>query len=158
MCIGLNVDEVDSLFTARGELFEHEASRRVKLTFMQHWDGIATKKPSQILVVGTTNREHDIDSAVLRRFDIKVQIPLPNVEQRARIIKGYLMKHVNESENGVEAFAPCILSEERMGEEDDRTLIDWLVESTEGFSGSDLQQLCSYAVKRPVNEAIVENK
>ena len=45
--------------------------------------------PTQkVLIVAATNRIDLVDSAILRsgRFDVKVHIPLPNVEQRQGIL------------------------------------------------------------------------
>jgi SpoVK/Ycf46/Vps4 family AAA+-type ATPase len=52
----------------RGSQQEHEAMRKVKNEFMVNWDGLRTKERERVLVLGTTNRPHDLDEAVIRRF------------------------------------------------------------------------------------------
>jgi cell division protease FtsH len=55
-------------------------------------DGI--KEMSNIVVIGSTNREDFLDPALLRpgRFDYKLNIPLPDKEHREEIYKLYTKK------------------------------------------------------------------
>ena len=74
MRLSVCLDEVDSFLTTRGGQSEHEASLSVKTEFMQHWEGMATRRNSRILVMGTTNRREALDPAVLRRFAIQYEV------------------------------------------------------------------------------------
>lgn len=59
------VDEIDSLLCERRE-GEHEASRRLKTEFLCQFDGLHASNEERILVMGATNRPHELDEAVLR--------------------------------------------------------------------------------------------
>jgi hypothetical protein len=58
------LDEVDSLLTARSSE-ENEASRRLKTEFLVQLDGAATPN-DRVLVVGATNRPHELDEVCTR--------------------------------------------------------------------------------------------
>lgn len=60
------MDEIDSLLCERRE-GEHEASRRLKTEFLCQFDGLHTVSDERLLVMGATNRPHELDEAVLRQ-------------------------------------------------------------------------------------------
>ncbi|XP_021750633.1 uncharacterized protein LOC110716325 isoform X1 [Chenopodium quinoa] len=131
------VDEVDSLLGARGGSFEHEATRRMRNEFMAAWDGLRTKDTQRILILGATNRPFDLDDAVIRRLPRRIYVDLPDVENRMKILKIFLAQ-----ENIEPNFQ-----------------FDKLANVTEGYSGSDLKNLCIAAAYRPVQELLEqENK
>ncbi|KAL8196260.1 hypothetical protein R6Q57_025260 [Mikania cordata] len=128
------VDEVDSMLGSRSKGGEHEAMRKIKNEFMTHWDGLLSEK--QILVLAATNRPFDLDEAIIRRFERRIMVGLPSVEQREMIMRTLLSK-----ESVVEGL-------------DFRELANM----TEGFSGSDLKNLCTTAAYRPVRELIQQER
>ncbi|XP_073139923.1 uncharacterized protein [Henckelia pumila] len=128
------VDEVDSLLGARGGSFEHEATRRMRNEFMAAWDGLRSKDSQRILILGATNRPFDLDDAVIRRLPRRIYVDLPDVENRLKILKIILARENLESE-----FS-----------------FDQLANATEGYSGSDLKNLCIAAAYRPVQELLEE--
>lgn len=130
------VDEVDSLLGARGGAFEHEATRRMRNEFMAAWDGLRSKDSQRILILGATNRPFDLDDAVIRRLPRRIHVDLPDAENRKKILKILLSE---------ENLAPDF----KYGE---------LANATEGYSGSDLKNLCIAAAYRPVQELIEEEK
>ncbi|KAG5245363.1 peroxisomal ATPase [Salix suchowensis] len=130
------VDEVDSLLGARGGSFEHEATRRMRNEFMAAWDGLRSEDSQRILVLGATNRPFDLDDAVIRRLPRRIHVDLPYAENRMKILK-------------------IILSRENLEPD---FLFDKLANATEGYSGSDLKNLCIAAAYRPVEELLEEEK
>lgn len=130
------VDEVDSLLGARGGGFEHEATRRMRNEFMAAWDGLRTKDSQRILILGATNRPFDLDDAVIRRLPRRIYVDLPDAENRLKILKIFLAQ-----ENLEPGFQ-----------------FDKLANVTEGYSGSDLKNLCIAASYRPVQELLEEEK
>ncbi|XP_047337891.1 putative cell division cycle ATPase [Impatiens glandulifera] len=126
------VDEVDSMLGQRTRVGEHESMRKIKNEFMTHWDGLLTKASERILVLAATNRPFDLDEAIIRRFERRIMVGLPSVENRVKILKALLSK-----ESGVE-----LLDFKELGT------------MTEGYSGSDLKNLCTTAAYRPVRELI----
>jgi SpoVK/Ycf46/Vps4 family AAA+-type ATPase len=129
------VDEVDSMLGQRTRVGEHEAMRKIKNEFMSHWDGLLTKPGEKILVLAATNRPFDLDEAIIRRFERRVMVGLPTVESREKILT-------------------TLLAKEKVGELDFKELAIM----TEGYSGSDLKNLCVTAAYRPVRELINQEK
>ncbi|CAN6178700.1 unnamed protein product [Urochloa humidicola] len=131
------VDEVDSLLGARGGANEHEATRRMRNEFMAAWDGLRSKENQRILILGATNRPFDLDDAVIRRLPRRILVDLPDAKNRMKILKILLAKENLEPDFG----------------------FDELANVTEGYSGSDLKNLCIAAAYRPVHELLEqENK
>ncbi|XP_028766978.1 uncharacterized protein LOC114724718 isoform X3 [Neltuma alba] len=130
------VDEVDSLLGARGGAFEHEATRRMRNEFMAAWDGLRTKESQRILILGATNRPFDLDDAVIRRLPRRIYVDLPDAENRMKILRIFLAQ-----ENLDHDFH-----------------FDKLANLTEGYSGSDLKNLCIAAAYRPVQELLENEK
>uniref|UniRef100_A0A0E0NKZ8 AAA+ ATPase domain-containing protein n=1 Tax=Oryza rufipogon TaxID=4529 RepID=A0A0E0NKZ8_ORYRU len=130
------VDEVDSLLGARGGAFEHEATRRMRNEFMAAWDGLRSKESQRILILGATNRPFDLDDAVIRRLPRRIYVDLPDAQNRMKILKILLAKENLESD----------------------FRFDELANSTEGYSGSDLKNLCIASAYRPVHELLEEEK
>jgi vacuolar protein-sorting-associated protein 4 len=79
------IDEIDSLCGTRGE-GESEASRRVKTEFLVQMNGVGNDS-SGILVLGATNIPWSLDTAIRRRFERRVYIPLPDAAARARMFE-----------------------------------------------------------------------
>ncbi|CAG2103967.1 unnamed protein product, partial [Medioppia subpectinata] len=118
------IDEIDTFLRARGRN-DHEATAMMKAQFMILWDGLNTKKDNHgVIVLGATNRPHDVDVAILRRMPAMFEVPLPNCHQRQKILNQLLINEQLESDIDFEKLAG----------------------STDGFSGSDLSELCRNAV------------
>ncbi|BBH03412.1 P-loop containing nucleoside triphosphate hydrolases superfamily protein, partial [Prunus dulcis] len=143
------VDEVDSMLGQRTRFGEHEAMRKIKNEFMTHWDGLLSNQGDRILVLAATNRPFDLDEAIIRRFERRILVGLPTVENREMILRTLLSKEKVEARLDFKELATM----------------------TEGFSGSDLkmfdvylrliecdisfaQNLCTTAAYRPVRELI----
>ncbi|GIL98454.1 hypothetical protein Vretimale_3829 [Volvox reticuliferus] len=91
-----------------------------------------------VYVFAATNRIQDCDPALLRRFDRRVAVPLPDVKAR-------------------ETFLAGVLARPEVGDHSlDASELRQLAERTEGYSGSDLAQLCREAVMQPVRELLRE--
>ncbi|KAL8534494.1 hypothetical protein ACS0TY_010493 [Phlomoides rotata] len=129
------VDEVDSMLGQRTRVGEHEAMRKIKNEFMSHWDGLLTKPGERILVLAATNRPFDLDEAIIRRFERRIMVGLPSVENREMILRTLLSKEKVEDLDFKEIAA-----------------------MTEGYSGSDLKNLCVTAAYRPVRELIQQER
>jgi ATP-dependent 26S proteasome regulatory subunit len=132
------VDEIDSLLSKRSES-EHEASRRFKTEFMVQMDGCQKDAFSSVageatanlvLVIGCTNCPWDIDDAIMRRFQRRIYIPLPDAETRKAVLQSILNK-----------CKPHSLSKQQLMQ---------LVHRTEGYSCSDLTSVGSDAAFGPL--------
>lgn len=130
------IDEVDGILRARGDASEHEASRRVRNELMAAWDGLQSKDRERILVLATTNRPFDLDDAVIRRLPRRIFIDLPDAVNREKILHKLLMDEELSTDFNFQ----------------------YLAAQTEGFSGSDLKNLCVAAAYRPVQEFLEAEK
>jgi len=89
------IDEIDSVGKSRGEFRndEREATLNQLLTEM---DGF--EDSSGVIVIGATNKIEMLDEALLRagRFDRRIHIALPDLEDRAKTLELYLKNKPNE--------------------------------------------------------------
>ncbi|EPZ34508.1 hypothetical protein ROZALSC1DRAFT_28221 [Rozella allomycis CSF55] len=123
------IDEVDSLCGARGE-GESEASRRIKTEFLVQMNGVGNDQTG-VLVLGATNIPWQLDSAIRRRFERRIYIPLPEVTSRAKMFQLNV------------GSTPCELTSK-----DYR----YLAEKSEGYSGADIAVLVRDALMEPVRK------
>ncbi|CAL8258048.1 unnamed protein product [Lota lota] len=124
------MDEVDSLLCERSER-DHEASRRLKTEFLLQFDGVQSGGDDRVLVMGATNRPHELDEAALRRFVKRIYVALPNEETRIKLLKHLLGKQ---------------------GELLNQKELAHLAKVTAGYSGSDLTSLAKDAALGPIRE------
>ncbi|KMZ70002.1 putative ATPase [Zostera marina] len=130
------VDEVDSMLGRRENSGEHEAMRKMKNEFMVNWDGLRTKDKERVLVLAATNRPFDLDEAVIRRLPRRLMVSLPDAVNRAKILK-------------------IILAKEELAPDVD---LDAVASMTDGYSGSDLKNLCVTAAHCPIREVLEREK
>ncbi|CAI9101608.1 OLC1v1038975C5 [Oldenlandia corymbosa var. corymbosa] len=124
------MDEIDSIMSTRTSS-ENEASRRLKSEFLVQFDGVASNSDDLVIVIGATNKPQELDDAVLRRLVKRIYIPLPDANVRRQLLK-HKLKHEPHSLRDSE--------------------LEKLVNETDGYSGSDLQALCSEAALMPMRE------
>lgn len=124
------IDEIDSILTERKDT-EHEASRRLKTEFLMQFDGVASNTDSKVLVLGATNKPQELDQAALRRFAKRIYIPLPSAEARLALLQ-HLLQNQDFSISASEA--------------------NDIVQRTEGYSASDMNELAKDAALGPLRE------
>lgn len=81
----------------------------------------------------------DCDSALLRRFSRRIQVPLPNQQER-------------------QCFFQAMLSRPEIGADLHQQDIEQLAEQTSGYSGSDLAAVCRLAAMAPVKELFQQQR
>ncbi|OQS03693.1 ATPase [Thraustotheca clavata] len=129
------IDEVDSFMGNRSGNASDPTYNSMKTEFMALWDGFTENSPNGgfgVIVLGATNRPADVDSAFLRRMPRTFEVGLPDTDQREKILKVHL--------RGEDFAADLNLSQ--------------LARETEGYSGSDLKELCRAALMLPLREHI----
>ncbi|KAK7335498.1 hypothetical protein VNO80_27380 [Phaseolus coccineus] len=115
---------------------EHEAMRKMKNEFMVNWDDLRTKETKRVLVLAATNRPFDLNEVVIRRMPRRLMVNLSNTPNRTKILK-------------------VILAQEELSPDVD---LDAVATMTDGYSGSDLKNLCVTAAHRPIIEIIEKEK
>ncbi|KAF8783298.1 Vacuolar protein sorting-associated protein 4A like protein [Argiope bruennichi] len=123
------IDEIDSLCSSRSDT-ESESARRIKTEFLVQMQGVGNDNDG-ILVVGATNIPWALDSAIRRRFEKRIYIPLPDKNARRAIFK----LNVGDTEHDIK-------------EKDFEILAD----KTKGFSGADISVLVQDALMQPVRK------
>ena len=89
------IDEIDAVGKSRGEFRNDE--REVTLNqLLTEMDGF--EDSSGVIVIGATNKVEMLDEALLRagRFDRRIHISLPDLEDRAKTLELYLNNKPNE--------------------------------------------------------------
>ncbi|KAJ6637620.1 Vacuolar protein sorting-associated protein 4 [Pseudolycoriella hygida] len=123
------IDEVDSLCSSRSDN-ESESARRIKTEFLVQMQGVGNDMDG-ILVLGATNIPWVLDSAIRRRFEKRIFIPLP--EEHARLVMFKI--HLGSTSH--------ILTEQDL-----KTLAG----KTEGYSGADISIIVRDALMQPVRK------
>ena len=118
----LFIDEIDAIGTKRfgGDQSGDREVQRTMLELLSQLDGFSSNE--MIKVIAATNRPDVLDPALLRsgRLDRKIELPHPNEEARAKIMKIHARKmHVS----------PDVMFEE-------------LSRSCEDFNGAQLKAVC----------------
>jgi len=131
------IDEIDSVLSARSAN-ENESSRRLKTEFLIQFDGVSKgggDGGGQVFVIGASNRPEELDDAVRRRLAKRIHIPLPDSAGREQILHALLGgQKVRISRN---EFAQ-------------------VVRATEGYSASDIKELCHEAAMEAIRELPAE--
>jgi SpoVK/Ycf46/Vps4 family AAA+-type ATPase len=125
----LFIDEIDSLLGTRNSEVGGEV--RVKNQFLTEMDGIDGKsKESQLYVIGATNKPWSLEVGFLRRFQKRIYVTLPGNASRTNLFLQYT--------------SPLNI---------DGTLrVDELAKISEGYSASDIKDICQSVQLRVVNE------
>jgi len=129
------VDELDSLMGSHAN--EVGGEIRVKNQFLKEMDGITDKgKNLHVYVIGATNKPWDLDWAFIRRFQKRILVPLPDNNTRLGMMKHY-------SGNLT------------IGKDVD---LPELARLAEGFSGSDIRDVCQSAQLSLIGEFFESGK
>jgi len=121
-CI-LFLDEFDAIAKVRGDTQELGELKRVVNSFIQNLDTLGT----QSIVIAATNHEELLDSAIWRRFSYRLALNFPSQDQRQLMWAQFL--------------SPLQFQERE---------IELLVDLSDGFSGSDIREVCLRLQRRRI--------
>jgi SpoVK/Ycf46/Vps4 family AAA+-type ATPase len=123
------IDELDSLMGRHSNEVGGEV--RVRNQFLKEMDGVVDKgKKLHVYVIGATNKPWDLDWAFIRRFQKRILVPLPDHHTRLMMFKLYT--------NNLKLAEDVDLHE--------------LARLSEGFSGSDIRDVCQAAQLKVIGE------
>jgi SpoVK/Ycf46/Vps4 family AAA+-type ATPase len=123
------VDEIDSLLGTRGQEVGGEV--RVRDQFLKETDGLNDKgKNLHMYVIGATNKPWSLDPPFLRRFAKRILVPMPDTDARMAQFRLYT--------------APLTLAED--------VSLETLAKLSDGYSGSDIKDICQGVQLRVVRE------
>jgi len=127
------IDEVDSLMGMHR--LEVGGETRVRNQFLKEMDGIIDKKKFlHVYVIGSTNKPWTLDVPFIRRFQKRIYVPPPGYQERLGIFKLYTSRLRLSLDVELEELARL----------------------TEGFSGSDILDVCQ-SVQLRVNSELFES-
>ncbi|GFY83400.1 P-loop containing nucleoside triphosphate hydrolases superfamily protein [Actinidia rufa] len=129
------IDEVDS-FLGQRRTTDHEALTNMKTEFMALWDGFTTDQNARVMVLAATNRPSELDEAILRRLPQAFEIGMPDRKERVEILK-------------------VVLKGEKVEKDID---FDHIAALCEGYTGSDLLELCKKAAYFPIRDLLNNEK
>jgi len=123
------IDEVDSLCSSRSDN-ESESARRIKTEFLVQMQGVGVDNDG-VLVLGATNIPWVLDSAIRRRFEKRIYIPLPDAPARQHMYNLHI------------GTTPHSLKDNEFKE---------LAKVSEGYSGADISIVVRDALMQPVRK------
>ena len=127
----LFIDEVDSLLGTRSS--EVGGEIRTKNQFLSEMDGVDTKgKDLKMYVIGATNKPWSLDWPFLRRFQKRIYVSLPTLEAREKLFDLYT--------------SPL--------KKDPRVKSIELAKLFDGYSASDIRDICQSAQLKAVHELL----
>jgi len=125
----LFIDELDSLLGERANEIGGEVRSRNQ--FLTEIDGISGKgKNMQLYVIGATNKPWSLDHPFLRRFQKRIYVSLPTLEAREKLFELYT----------------------NMLKLDGRVRSHTLASIFDGYSASDIKDICQSVQLKVVNE------
>jgi SpoVK/Ycf46/Vps4 family AAA+-type ATPase len=125
----LFIDELDSLLGERTNEIGGEVRSRNQ--FLTEMDGINGKgKDTKLYVIGATNKPWSLDHPFLRRFQKRIYVSLPSVEAREKLFSLYT--------NQLKL--------------DNRVRLHTLASIFDGYSASDIKDICQAVQLKVVNE------
>lgn len=119
----LFLDEFDAIAKLRGDTQELGELKRVVNSFIQNLDALGNES----IVIAATNHHELLDSAIWRRFSYRLALDYPSAELRQQMWAAFI--------------APLPLAERE---------IEMLVDLSEGFSGSDIHEVCARLNRRRI--------
>jgi SpoVK/Ycf46/Vps4 family AAA+-type ATPase len=129
------VDELDSLMGQHSN--EVGGEIRVRNQFLKEMDGIVDKgKNLHVYVIGATNKPWDLDWPFIRRFQKRILVPLPDHHTRLMMLKLYISNLTIAQDVDLHELARL----------------------SEGFSGSDIRDVCQSAQLKLIGEFFESGK
>ena len=109
----LFIDEIDAFAKPRGGLAEESHTDDVLTAFLSEMDGFVSNPSRPVFVLAATNKsirtdgKAEMDPAFIRRFDRKILVDLPSLEERKQFIlmKIKKIKYNRLSEEQIETIA-----------------------------------------------------
>lgn len=119
------IDEIDWIATktSSASVSLSEPAKRFRSELLVRMDGLMSPKNSNVVLVATTNTPWDIDEALLRRFEKKIYVQLPDSETKLNIFKLYVSNRIFQ----------------------DQQLKKYILDMTVSYSCADIKQICKQA-------------
>jgi SpoVK/Ycf46/Vps4 family AAA+-type ATPase len=128
------IDEIDAL--ASSHFQEVGGETRMRTQLLKEMDGLIEKYRDRLIyVIGTTNKPWMLDEAFIRRFQKRILVPPPDFKSRIELFKFYTSRLRLDSSVDFEELAKM----------------------TDGYSASDILDVCRDAHARVIEEFFERN-
>src|SRR3989344_7057666 len=156
------IDEADALAPSRSSYDISSEAKKVVAALCRNMDGLESF--GNVVVFLATNRLKDIDPAIIRsgRIDRIIEVPLPDREGRKEIFEIHIKKA--EERAGRKLFEPLDVESSDIGElikiaekianhkVDVLLDLDFILNQTDGYSGSDIYEIIRRTLEAKVRE------
>jgi SpoVK/Ycf46/Vps4 family AAA+-type ATPase len=131
----LFIDEVDSILGIRVQEVGGEV--RIRNQFLKEMDGLQDKDNYKLplFVIASTNKPWALDWGFIRRFQRRIFVPMPDMETRAALFEYYLRDVRKDSID-----------------------YNYLARISNGYTPSDIRDICQLAVLEAVSELFESGK
>lgn len=172
-------DEIDAIGSERSNIHEVGEIKRAVISFLQVIDKV-NYEGIPLAIFGATNHQHQLDSAIWRRFTFHFRFDFPDYQLRRKIIESFLNK-LKQAKIGIDNNILINLNNEfkkvqavskdlevklghKISEFDDNILwdavnkkekTDGLLKLTYGYSGSDIERGTRVAVLKAINTELL---
>ncbi len=172
-------DEIDAIGSERSNIHEVGEIKRAVISFLQVIDRI-NYEGVPLAIFGATNHQHQLDSAIWRRFTFHFKFDFPNFRLRKKIIESFMEKLKN-AKIGVDDLIFTNLNNEykeilaitkeletklghTISEFDDNIFLEELSKKnkligllglTYGYSGSDIERGTRVALFKAINTGLL---
>jgi len=172
-------DELDAIGSERSNIHEVGEIKRAVISFLQVIDRI-NYEGVPLAIFGATNHQHQLDSAIWRRFTFHFEFDFPNYHLRKQIIESFINKikkakigvdnsifsNLNNEYKEIHAIAKELENKlgRKISEFDDNVLweeiskkskIDGLLKLTYGYSGSDIERGTRVALFKAISTELL---
>ncbi|MHA1913846.1 MAG: AAA family ATPase [Promethearchaeota archaeon] len=172
-------DEIDAIGSERSNIHEVGEIKRAVISFLQVIDRI-NYEGVPLAIFGATNHQHQLDSAIWRRFTFHFEFDFPDFHLRKQIIESFV-NQIKDAKIGVDTSILSKLNEEyteiqkiakdlqnKLGktiiefandilwkEIGKKTKIDGLLKLTHGYSGSDIERGTRVAILKAISTELL---
>jgi SpoVK/Ycf46/Vps4 family AAA+-type ATPase len=172
-------DEIDAIGSERSNIHEVGEIKRAVISFLQVIDRI-NYEGVPLAIFGATNHQHQLDSAIWRRFTFHFEFDFPDFHLRKQIIESFI-KQIEDAKIGVDNSIVTKLNNEynelqkaakdlqnKLGKtikefESDtlwqeiskKTKIEGLLKLTHGYSGSDIERGTRVALLKAISTELL---
>ena len=172
-------DELDAIGSERSNIHEVGEIKRAVISFLQVIDRI-NYEGVPLAIFGATNHQHQLDSAIWRRFTFHFEFDFPNYHLRKQIIESFINKikkakigvdnsifsNLNNEYKEIQAIAKELQNKlgRKISEFDDNVLweeiskkskMDGLLKLTYGYSGSDIERGTRVALFKAISTELL---
>ncbi|MFX1326284.1 MAG: AAA family ATPase [Promethearchaeota archaeon] len=172
-------DEIDAVGSERSNIHEVGEIKRAVISFLQVIDRV-NYEGVPLAIFGATNHQHQLDSAIWRRFTFHFEFDFPDYHLRKEIIKSFIEKirnakigvdnsiftNIQDEYNEIQTIVKDLEKKtgRKISEFDNgllrdelkkRSKIEGLLKLTYGYSGSDIERGTRVALLKAINTELL---